>query len=62
MTTTKVVEKTNVGVVVAIVFGLMSAFVCVGGSIYAISNRLRQKKFDRIAREIINPVHDDTPL
>lgn len=62
VTTTKVIEKTNLGIVVAIFFGLFVGLAIVCGGVYSILNRMRQRKFDRIAKEIINPIHDDTPL
>ena len=62
VTTTKVIEKTNFGIIVAIFFGLFVGLAIVGGGVYSILNRMRQRKFDRIAKEIINPIHDDTPL
>lgn len=62
ISTTKVIDKTNLGLVFGIFFGLFIGLGIIGGSIYTILNRMRQRKFDRIAKEIINPIHDDTPL
>ena len=62
ISTTNVIEKINYGIVVAIVIGVIAGFAIVFGSIYTILRRVRQRKFDRISKDILNPVHDDTPL
>lgn len=61
VTSTKVVS-TDLGIVTGLVFGLMAGFLILAGLIFYVLKRFRQKKFERIAKDIMNPVHDDTPL